>query len=140
MPSCDSPIDAGVVVKRCPTSASDGEARWWPPWSCVASSVWPLLGLQSALHRVPDFYAQAIAMPAATQQAAGEALERNVLALHNEVRDGGQWSAVFTDEQINGWLAADLPEKFPHALAAGHARPARGVPARPIADRLPLRG
>ncbi len=28
----------------------------------------------------------------------------------------GHWSAVFTDEQINGWLAADLPEKFPQLL------------------------
>jgi hypothetical protein len=75
-----------------------------------------LVGLRFALHRVPDFYAQAIAIPAAEQEAAGETLERNVLALHNEVRDSGRWSAVFTDEQINGWLAADLPEKFPQVL------------------------
>ena len=75
-----------------------------------------LVGLRSALHRVPDFYAEAIVIPAAAQEAAGETLERNVLALHNEVRDSRQWSAVFTDEQINGWLAADLPEKFPQVL------------------------
>lgn len=75
-----------------------------------------LLGLQSALHRVPAFYAVAVAMPAADQEAAGESLERNVLALHNGARDAGEWSAVFTDQQINGWLAADLPEKFPQVL------------------------
>jgi hypothetical protein len=75
-----------------------------------------LAGLRSALQRVPDFYAEAVAMPAAAEEAAGETLERRVLALHNEVRDAGHWSAVFTDEQINGWLAADLPEKFPQLL------------------------
>ena len=75
-----------------------------------------LVGFQSALHRVPEFYAEAIAIPVAEQEAAGETLERNVLALHNEVRDSDRWSAVFTDEQINGWLAADLPEKFPEVL------------------------
>ena len=75
-----------------------------------------LVGLRSALHRVPDFYAEAVAIPAAAQEAAGETLERNVLALHNEARDAGHWSAVFTDQQINGWLAADLPEKFPQFL------------------------
>ena len=75
-----------------------------------------LVGLRSALQRVPDFYAQAVAIPAAAQEAAGETLERNVLALHNEARDAGHWSAVFTDKQINGWLAADLPEKFPQLL------------------------
>ena len=43
--------------------------------------------------------------------------------MHNEVRQPGVWEAVFTEEQINGWLAADLPEKFPRALPKGTQEP-----------------
>jgi len=93
-----------------------------------------LFALHWALHCVPDFYAEAVARPAADYEAAGEDLERNVLALHNEAQDEGQWSAVFTDEQINGWLAADLPEKFPQLLPGGIQDPR--VAVRP--DRLDL--
>ncbi|MHB8970882.1 MAG: hypothetical protein ACYC3X_15305 [Pirellulaceae bacterium] len=75
-----------------------------------------LVGLRTAVRSVPDFYAHAVAIPAAAQQEVGASLERNVLALHNESHGTAAWSAVFTDEQINGWLAADLPEKFPQLL------------------------
>ncbi len=80
----------------------------------LAAGAW--WGWRSALHHVPRFYAVAVAVPSPQQKAAGQELARNVLALHNEVADSQQWSAVFTDQQINGWLAVDLPEKFPHLL------------------------
>src|SRR5262249_12614567 len=35
----------------------------------------------------------------------------------------GGWSARFTQEEINGWLATDLPAKFSTALPAGFSRP-----------------
>jgi hypothetical protein len=82
-----------------------------------------LMAFRTALHRIPDFYAKAVAIPAAEQHVAGEALERNILALHNSASDAGRWSATFTDEQINGWLAADLPEKFPDLLPAAICDP-----------------
>lgn len=72
--------------------------------------------LRAALNRVPGFYAAALTLPAVEQTAAGEELERNIVAIHNEVRDRHRWSAVFTEAQVNGWLATDLPEKFPHIL------------------------
>ncbi len=75
-----------------------------------------VVALRAALDRVPGFYAAALALPAVEQAAAGEELERNIVAIHNEVRDRHRWSAVFTEAQVNGWLAADLPEKFPHML------------------------
>lgn len=67
----------------------------------------------------PDFYAQAMQADPVEQQIAGEELESRVLDLHNHARRDGRWTAVFTDVQINGWLAADLPEKFPRALPIG---------------------
>jgi hypothetical protein len=76
-----------------------------------------------AARQVPEFYAEALAAPPAKQKEAGDRLEREVLQLHNEVRQPGRWEARFTQEHINGWLAADLPAKFPGALPAGVADP-----------------
>lgn len=70
----------------------------------------------SALHSAPSFYDSAVAIPADIQRQAGDEMERGVLELHNDVQHAGRWQAIFTDEQINGWLATDLPEKFPELL------------------------
>jgi hypothetical protein len=74
------------------------------------------LGAYRASQHVPEFYERAIKVEPTVQAEAGHALERQVLDLHNEVRSEGRWQAVFTDEEINGWLAVDLPAKFPDAL------------------------
>jgi hypothetical protein len=76
-----------------------------------------------ASQQVPEFYVQALAAPPSRQAAAGEELERQALALNNQVRRPGQWEARFTQDQINGWLAADLPRKFPGSLPRGAADP-----------------
>jgi hypothetical protein len=57
------------------------------------------------------------------QEQAGDELEQNVLELRNDARSPGRWEAVFTDEQINGWLAVQLPEKFPGTLPPGVESP-----------------
>lgn len=75
--------------------------------------------LYSASRHEPQFYRQALQIEPEAQREAGDALEQSVLNLHNSARDEGRWEAVFTEAQINGWLAADLPEKFPHMLPAG---------------------
>jgi hypothetical protein len=38
------------------------------------------------------------------------------LELRNHARQPGRWEAEFTAEQLNGWLATDLPQKFPELL------------------------
>lgn len=76
-----------------------------------------------ATQDVPEFYQKALKAEPAKQQAAGDELEREVLELHNEVRKPGRWEAAFSQDQINGWLAADLPEKFPGALPRGVSDP-----------------
>lgn len=66
--------------------------------------------------RVPDFYEQALATEPQHMEEAGDQLEEHILELRNDSLKAGQWRATFTDEQINGWLAVDLPQKFPRAL------------------------
>ena len=76
-----------------------------------------------ATQEVPEFYERALARPPVEQEAAADELEREVLELHNEARKPGRWEARFTEEHINGWLASDLPEKFPGALPDGVSDP-----------------
>lgn len=69
-----------------------------------------------AARHVPEFYTEALEADPGVQRSAGDELERRALELQNDVRHSGQWEAVFTEEQINGWLAVDLVEKFPNLL------------------------
>jgi len=73
-------------------------------------------GYHHALQYSPGFYERAMAIPLADQQKAGQEFERHVLALHNDMQEQAQWKHVFTAREINGWLAADLPRKFPELL------------------------
>ena len=81
------------------------------------------LMLYQATRYVPDFYQQALEVNPQQQAAAGDELERQVLELHNEIQDAGRWQAVFDEDQINGWLASDLKEKFSDSLPAGVSAP-----------------
>jgi hypothetical protein len=82
-----------------------------------------LFVIYSASRHQPKFYQRALLVEPEVQREEGDALEKNVLQLHNTARNEGRWEAVFTESQINGWLAADLPEKFPHILPAGTDEP-----------------
>lgn len=75
------------------------------------------------LSQVPDFYEQALAQQGIEQDRAGDEFEKQVLDLHNDVHEDHVWRAVFTDEQVNGWLATDLIEKFPRILPYGVSDP-----------------
>lgn len=69
-----------------------------------------------SFQRVPDFYREAVRIEPARQQSANEALLQNAAALASNVRKEGRWQALFTAEQVNGWLAVDLKENYPDLL------------------------
>ena len=53
---------------------------------------------------------------------AGDELEQHVLALVSDVkRPNERWEAIFSDEQVNGWLAADLVDTLTLTVAVGSA-------------------
>jgi hypothetical protein len=60
---------------------------------------------------------------AAAETEGGERFEQQALTLHNQARHPGQWEARFSEDEINGWLAAVLPKKFPQAQARGFSDP-----------------
>jgi hypothetical protein len=72
-----------------------------------------------ATQKEPDFYRQATQVPSPGQPTSGDDLEKAALDLHNDTHRAGRWEAIFTDEQLNGWLAVDLEEKFPGMLPKG---------------------
>lgn len=71
----------------------------------------------------PEFYSKALNVESVVSANAGEELEVEALRLRNQIVDEGEWSATFTDSQINGWLAMDLPEKFSETLPKSVANP-----------------
>lgn len=90
---------------------------------------WILLGLLAALAlaaawlyreaaAVPDFYAEALATPQTTvaPKAAADRIERDVLGVQNRLERAEPWRLVLKDEDMNAWLATDLPAKMPKAL------------------------
>lgn len=81
--------------------------------------------LYRGMQHVPDFYNEAMNVSVSTQrqQELGQQFERLVAELHNDARREGRWEAVLTDEELNAWLAADLPDKFPDAMPAGTGDP-----------------
>ena len=79
--------------------------------------------VQRALNHEPAFYARAMTQSPEVQDAAGIELEKEVLDLHNQVRRAGHWQASFAENELNGWLAVDLPVKFPKLLPEEAADP-----------------
>jgi hypothetical protein len=82
-----------------------------------------LIAVYLAAQRAPSFYREALAAPQDEQTSNGESFERSVLALHNRLQESGRWQTSLTQDEINGWLATELPEKLPQALPPGISDP-----------------
>lgn len=83
--------------------------------------------LYTLAQREPDFYADALAANPQEQARDGDDFERQLLRLQNESRTEEDWQVEFTETQVNGWLAADLPVKFPSALPPRVSKPRVGI-------------
>lgn len=71
----------------------------------------------------PAFYRAALVADADRQKRASNELLEQASALVNDVRRQGDWQALFTAEQVNGWLAVDLPKNHPNLLPPEIAEP-----------------
>ncbi|HUY36109.1 MAG TPA: hypothetical protein VMV69_25445 [Pirellulales bacterium] len=76
-----------------------------------------------AATRVPHFYRESLKLHPEAQQVASDQLLETATALASNVRKEGRWQALFTSEQINGWLAVDLARNFPDTLPPGVVDP-----------------
>lgn len=73
-------------------------------------------GLWHAAGHVEPFYQAAIEVDTATLAQASEELEVQATNLYSTAQRPGEWSALFTDQQINGWLATKLEDDFADIL------------------------
>jgi hypothetical protein len=75
-----------------------------------------LLGLYLATRYEPTFYREAMQIDPAALDKASDRMVQQATALANAVRNEGHWEALFTAEQINGWLAVDMVKNHSKVL------------------------
>lgn len=84
----------------------------------LAALVVALWAMYGAVRRVRPFYQQALTLDADALEHGSRELESRATALYSDSQQPGAWQAVFTAEQINGWLAMRLTEhdedQLPH--------------------------
>jgi hypothetical protein len=69
-----------------------------------------------AVHHVPRFYEEAVNIAPTQQKRGSDEMLRRSAALASDANRRGRWQAIFTAEQINGWLAVDLVQNHPKLL------------------------
>jgi hypothetical protein len=69
-----------------------------------------------SIHYVPEFYQQALAADRDELEKSNKQFLRRTAALRNELKRIGTWQARFTADEINGWLAVDVPKNHPDLL------------------------
>ena len=67
-----------------------------------------LWGAYQSVRRVRPFYQEALKLDEDALARGSRELESRATALYSDTQQAGRWQAVFTDEQINGWLAVQL--------------------------------
>jgi len=75
-----------------------------------------LLAVYLALRHVPEFYEHALVVDRATLERASDEMLQRTAALASDVKRDGRWEVLLTQEQINGFLAVELPRNHPGTL------------------------
>ena len=77
-------------------------------------------GLWLAWRHVPGYYREALAVDMAELARGSDELLAHAGTLASDAQRQGHWRALFTAQQLNGWLAVDRarnhPTLFPHEL------------------------
>lgn len=75
----------------------------------VTALVVAILGcVYYAAQQVRPFYAEALDIEPEVLERGSRELESRATALYSDAQQGGRWQALFTADQINGWLATQL--------------------------------
>ncbi len=82
-----------------------------------------LLIVWRASQVVPDFYTQVLNAETAEQRGASDTMIQKASVLASDVQKPGRWEALFTEQEVNGWLAVDLKENHGDSLPPGIADP-----------------
>lgn len=113
-PSSDSPGCFGSILRFL----------FWLSIAFVVIGILLTGGLWWAATSEPIAYQKVLkaADPVVAKKAA-QKLESSATVLASEVKKPGHWQAIFSQAEVNGWLATVLPEKFADHLPAGVSDP-----------------
>ena len=75
-----------------------------------------LVVLYRASQQVPEFYKQALAADQHGQEKASDKMIQQATALSSDIQREGRWHAVFSADEVNGWLAVDLARNYADSL------------------------
>lgn len=64
----------------------------------------------------PEFYKAAMKQDSDENRALGSQMETNALEIYNSALFPTTWEGALSEMEINGWLASELPAKFPEML------------------------
>ena len=67
----------------------------------------------------PEYYEKSLNVDPVAQREASDDMLEETAQLVSDVQKPGRWEAVFTQEQINGWLAVDLEENHAASIPKG---------------------
>jgi hypothetical protein len=106
--------------------------------SAVPGAVWVGLTHQ------PRFYRRLAAVPPERRRAEAQRFVAQSLQLRNDICNEDHWEAVFTDEEVNAWLAEDLVTHFADQIPSGIHEPRVAFAADRVTlafqlDRGPIR-
>ncbi len=80
-------------------------------------------GVWIGLKHQPAFYRQFASMPPERRQAEAKRFVAESLRLRNDIVNEPRWHAVFSDEEVNAWLAEDLVAHFADQIPEGVQNP-----------------
>jgi hypothetical protein len=80
---------------------------------CLVLPIWLSLTHQ------PRFYRAIVQLPHAQQEAKAKRFVAQSLQLRNDICNEPSWEAIFTDQEVNAWLAEDLVTHFADQLPCG---------------------
>lgn len=76
-----------------------------------------------ALSYQPDFYRDLVRTSSRARLRKAEKFVEQSLQLRNDIVNEARWEAVFSDEEVNAWLAEDLKESFADQIPPGFTEP-----------------
>lgn len=105
------------------TIAGNRKRSWLRPLLTVAAAVvGGLLAVLICVRHEPALLAGQAVPDAAAEREAARLLTK-AASLHAAAGRQGDWDAVFTDSEVNAWLATDLPKNHARLLPAGMSAP-----------------
>ncbi len=92
--------------------------RWIIAGSVMATLLTIPAVVWLSLTHQPTFYRAMKALPRKQREAKAKHFVANSLQLRNDISNERDWQAVFTDQEVNAWLAEDLITHFADQIPA----------------------